>query len=160
MPLSKALFVDRTNKRKVPYIDVPVPEYAEPDAPPDAEVPCIRVEELTSDEISQIQEIEFLRMKMETGGAFAKYGSYDQHMVGLSMTDTSTGQRFFKDLTQCRQGLKQMPNKVLQRLLTACSELNRREQKSIDELVKNLEPTPENASGANSPETLEQASGN
>tara|TARA_R110000803_G_scaffold89779_10_gene157055 strand:+ start:1696 stop:2160 length:465 start_codon:yes stop_codon:yes gene_type:complete len=152
MSLSKELFTDRSNKRVVPFIDVDVPEYTEDGAP---EVESLRVQQLGADEVGMVNEIDALRREMKQGGATAKYSTYEKHMVGLSLVDPLTGVKFFTDLTQVKNGLAKMPNPVVMRLFDACAKLNRRDQKSIDELVGNLEETQESDSGSSLPDEPE-----
>ena len=150
MSLSKDLFADRLKKRKPPKTKVPTPEFNDPDTPDVEE--SLYVEELTAEELSQIYAIQDQRKEAGPNG-LKQFGSFTQHMVGLSLVDNDTGLRFYPNLLEIKKGMVGISHSVLNRLFEACLDLNKVDKKSTDELVKNSETDPENGSGSSLPET-------
>jgi len=153
MSLSKDLFADRLKKRKRPRIAVPVPELSAEDG----KMEYLYVEELTAAELSQVYQVQDDRREAGPNG-LKQFGSFSQHMVGVSLVDNDTGLRFFANLMEIKKGMEQLSHPVLNRLFEACLQLNKVDEKSTEELVKNSESDPESDSGSSLPETQESTS--
>mgnify|MGYP005645159565 CR=1 FL=1 len=153
MSLSKDLFADRLKKRNRPRTKVPVPELSEEGG--EEEYLC--VEELTAEELAGVYELQDERKKAGKNG-LKQFGSFTQHLVGLSLVDDKTGARFYANLMDIKKGMVGISHPILNRLFEACLELNKVDEKSAEELRKNSESDLENGSGSNSDEKQDAAS--
>lgn len=113
------------------------------------ELDCsVRLRELNGEETDQWEAAN--KERLNSRAKVKVLGTFDSHMVGLSMLDDQGARMFTR--TQDMLPLMKLPQRTLRKLADACYELNKRTKEEQEAIRKNSSTTLEKDSGSNSPE--------